>query len=95
MNDRQDAPLPFDLEAAVLEKHSVRIAGHLTSISLERGFWRHLKTLASERDLSINELIRQLDEARGGSLSGALRSFVLQALEQQLSQATNQDRGST
>ncbi len=74
----------FDLEEAKLEKHSVTISGHRTSISLERGFWKHLRILAAERNLSINELVRQLDEARAGSLSGALRVFVLQSLEQRL-----------
>ena len=37
--------------------------------------------IAEERGLSINELIRQLDEARAGSLSGAIRAFVLQTIE--------------
>ncbi|UTW57897.1 ribbon-helix-helix domain-containing protein [Kordiimonas sp. SCSIO 12603] len=74
----------FDLEEAQLEKHSVTISGHRTSISLERGFWKHLRALAKEQDLSVNELVRQLDEARAGSLSGALRVFVLQSLEKRL-----------
>jgi len=71
----------FDLDDAKLEKHSVTIAGHRTSISLERCFWRHLRAIADTRNLSVNELVRQLDEARGGSLSGAIRAFVLQTLE--------------
>lgn len=74
----------YDLEDATLEKHSVTIAGHRTSISLERCFWRHLRATATDRNLSINELIRQLDEARSGSLSGAIRAFVLQQLEASL-----------
>lgn len=74
----------YDLEDATLEKHSVTIAGHRTSISLERCFWRHLRVIATDRNLSINELIRQLDEARSGSLSGAIRAFVLQQLEASL-----------
>ena len=74
----------FDLDDAKLEKHSVTIAGHRTSISLERCFWRHLQAIALQREVSVNELIRQLDEARGGSLSGAIRAFVLQSLEQAL-----------
>lgn len=71
----------IDLEDAKLRKHSVTIAGHRTSISLEACFWRHLRTIAQQRDMSINELVRQLDEARSGSLSGAIRAFVLQTLE--------------
>jgi predicted DNA-binding ribbon-helix-helix protein len=71
----------FDLEDAKLEKHSVTIANHRTSISLERCFWRHLRLIAAQRQLSINELVRLLDEARTGSLSGAIRAFVLQNIE--------------
>lgn len=75
-----DAPM-FNLDDAKLEKHSVTIAGHRTSISLEKCFWRHLRAAAKKRKLSVNELVRQLDEARSGSLSGAIRAFVLQTLE--------------
>ncbi len=72
----------LDLADTILEKHSVTIAAHRTSVSLERGFWRHLQRLAKEKNISLNELIRQIDEARSGSLSGALRTYVLQELEQ-------------
>jgi len=71
----------INIDDAKLEKHSVTIAGHRTSISLERCFWRHLRAIAAEQNLSMNELVRQLDEARGGSLSGAIRAYVLQTLE--------------
>lgn len=74
----------FDLKDAKLEKHSVTIAGHRTSISLEKCFWRYLRIEAELRDLSVNELVRQLDEARAGSLSGAIRAFVLQSMERRL-----------
>jgi len=73
----------LNLEDAKLEKHSVTIASHRTSVSLERGFWRHLRRLCLQRGLSVNELVRQIDEARTGSLSGALRAYVLQSLEQE------------
>ncbi len=76
--------LMFDIEDAKLEKHSVTISGHRTSISLEKCFWRYLRKEASERDISVNELVRQLDEARAGSLSGAIRAFVLQSIERHL-----------
>ncbi len=72
----------INIEDAKLEKHSVTIAGHRTSITLEKCFWRHLKAIAKHKNLAMNELIRQLDESRAGSLSGALRAFVLQTLEQ-------------
>ncbi len=71
----------LNLEDAKLEKHSVTISGHRTSITLELGFWRELSRLAESRNTSVNELVRQIDEARGGNLSGALRAFVLQELK--------------
>lgn len=77
----------YDLADAKLEKHSVTIAGHRTSISLERCFWRHLRQEAKLRNISVNELVRLLDEARTGSLSGAIRAFILQTIEN--SQATD------
>ncbi len=60
-----------------LKKRSVVIAGHRTSLSLEDAFWTVLKTLASERQLSINALIEQIDETRTGNLSSAVRTYLL------------------
>ena len=65
-----------------LEKHSVVIAGHRTSITLESVFWRALKSIARDRGQSISELVAEIDRARGEfdpppNLSSALRVFVL------------------
>lgn len=63
-------------------KRSVTIAGHRTSISLERPFWDALKELACTEETSVNELVRRIDTARGGegSLSSAIRVYVLNVL---------------
>lgn len=63
-------------------KRSVTIAGHRTSISLERPFWDVLKELACTEKTSVNELVRRIDTTRGGqgSLSSAIRLYVLNAL---------------
>ncbi|MDO9125540.1 ribbon-helix-helix domain-containing protein [Parvibaculum sp.] len=63
-------------------KRSVTIAGHRTSISLERPFWDALKELACTEKTSVNELVRRIDTKRGGqgSLSSAIRLYVLDAL---------------
>ena len=60
-------------------KRSVSIAGHRTSISLERPFWDALKEIACSEDVSVNELVRRIDEDRDneGNLSGAVRVYVL------------------
>ena len=61
-----------------LEKHSVLIAGHRTSVSLEPEFWTALREIATRRGLSLNALVAGIDTARAGNLSSALRLFVLQ-----------------
>jgi len=69
---------------ATIVKRSVSIAGHRTSISLERPFWDGLKELACSRKVSVNELIRQIDQKRAEdeNLSSALRVFVYQEMTQ-------------
>ncbi|MBX3509383.1 MAG: ribbon-helix-helix domain-containing protein [Parvibaculum sp.] len=64
-------------------KRSVTIAGHRTSISLERPFWDALKEVACSEKTSVNELVRRIDVARGGkgSLSSAIRVHVLKAIQ--------------
>jgi predicted DNA-binding ribbon-helix-helix protein len=59
-----------------LNKHSVVIAGHATSLSLEAEFWRDLREVARRRRISINALIASVDATRRGNLSSALRLFV-------------------
>lgn len=61
-------------------KHSVVVAGHRTSISLEDAFWSALKGLANKRRLSLGGLVACIDAERGdANLSSAIRVYVLQA----------------
>ncbi len=60
-----------------MRKHSVVIAGHGTSVSLEAPFWDALKDIAEARGLSLNQLITEIDENRGENLSSAIRVYVL------------------
>ena len=64
-----------------MQKRSVCIAGHQTSLSLEPEFWVELKRIAAERHLSLNQLVGQVDRRRKGNLSSALRIFVLLAIK--------------
>jgi predicted DNA-binding ribbon-helix-helix protein len=64
-----------------LRKHSVTVAGHRTSLSLEEAFWRRLKVIARARGQSVNQLLAEIDEARTGNLSSAVRVFVLNAVD--------------
>lgn len=67
--------------ATDLSKHSIVIAGHRTSISLERAFWEALQKIARERQISIAALVASVDVERGeANLSSALRVFVLSAI---------------
>ena len=68
--------------AGSLRKRSVTIAGHRTSISLEREFWAALEAAAAIRGWSVARLISEIDRTRdqpreGRSLSSALRVFLL------------------
>ncbi len=73
-----------DPGATAISKHSLTIAGHRTSISLEQAFWDKLRDIARARDLSLAALIGEIDAGRGAAnLSSAIRVFVLvQALAQ-------------
>lgn len=67
---------------ARLRKHSVLIAGHKTSVSLEDPFWDELRAAATEKNVPLGKLIEEIDTARGGNLSSAIRLFVLDRLRE-------------
>jgi predicted DNA-binding ribbon-helix-helix protein len=59
-------------------KRSIMIAGHKTSVSLEDAFWRGLKEIAAQRQLTLSDLASSIDLGRvQGNLSSAIRLFVL------------------
>ena len=67
--------------AGDLNKRSVVIAGHRTSVSLEAEFWVALRDIAAQRALPLSALIREIDSDRAGrNLSSAIRVFVLGAI---------------
>jgi predicted DNA-binding ribbon-helix-helix protein len=64
--------------STTIVKHSLLIAGHSTSVSLEEAFWIALKQAARDRALSLASLVAEIDAARGeASLSSAIRVFLL------------------
>jgi len=65
-------------EGPRLRKRSVRIAGHLTSVSMEEVFWNALTKIADERGMSTNALVTEIDRTRDGNLSSALRVYVFE-----------------
>lgn len=65
-----------------LQKRSMRIAGHRTSLALEDDFWKALERIASASNVSLPVLIAAIDDKRAkdrpeASLASAVRVFVL------------------
>ena len=59
-------------------KRSIVIAGHKTSVSLEDAFWKGLKEIADQRNVTLSDLVANIDsQRRHGNLSSAIRLFVL------------------
>ncbi|PZW46872.1 ribbon-helix-helix protein [Humitalea rosea] len=66
--------------AAHLEKRSLSLAGHRTSVALEPAFWAALERLAVARRVSLVALVAEVDAARaeaGVPLASALRVAAL------------------
>jgi predicted DNA-binding ribbon-helix-helix protein len=64
--------------SGTIVKHSLAVAGHRTSISLESIFWEELKKIANTRGQSLARLIASIDATGGAAnLSSAIRVFVL------------------
>jgi predicted DNA-binding ribbon-helix-helix protein len=63
--------------AQTVQKRSVTIAGHRTSVSLEPAFWAGLKEIAEAEAIPLAALIGTVDSTRTANLSSALRVFVL------------------
>lgn len=70
--------MPAGRDPSGVVKHSLVIAGHRTSVSLEQAFWTALKAIAAARDQSVSALVAAIDRDRGhANLSSAIRVHVL------------------
>ena len=70
-----------------MDKRSLSIAGHRTSIALEPEFWAALEAMAAEKSTTMAGLIRQIDETRDtANLSSATRLAVLRWYQSKVSQ---------
>src|SRR3982751_2176511 len=59
-------------------KRSIVVGGHKTSVSLEEAFWIGMKEISGLRDMTLSELVGEIDTARQqGNLPSAIRLFVL------------------
>ncbi len=57
-------------------KHSLTIAGHATSLTLEPVFWEALKAAAETEGKALAALVAEIDEARTTNLSSAIRVWL-------------------
>jgi predicted DNA-binding ribbon-helix-helix protein len=61
-----------------VNKRSIIIHGHKTSISLEDAFWNSLREIAQARGETLSQLVASIDAGRKfANLSSVLRVFVL------------------
>ena len=71
-----------------MQKRSLTIHGHRTSISMEEPFWVALNDIAKARQQSVASLVQMIDKERVGGLSSAIRMFILAELRHQLAANT-------
>ena len=75
------------MQSAVIKKHSIKIARHKTSISLEDEFWASLREIAKGSGEHISQLLADINKGRGSAnLSSAIRLFVLRHYRDQIDQ---------
>ncbi len=65
----------------MLEKRSVSLSGHRTSIALEPEFWAALEAISAREGCGLVTVIARVDGARlpEQKLASALRVFVLRS----------------
>ncbi len=62
-----------------MQKKSLIIAGHSTSIALEPEFWLAIEQMAKENNLSLTKFIMKIDNERNNNnLTSALRVAALE-----------------
>lgn len=65
-----------------LEKRSLTLEGHRTSLALEPEFWDGLAALAAQAGMSVPRMVAEIDRGRGSSgvgLASAVRVAVMAA----------------
>jgi predicted DNA-binding ribbon-helix-helix protein len=63
---------------SAVEKRSVVVCGHKTSISLEDAFWDQLREIARAKQCTLSKLVAEIDGGRlHGNLSSEIRLYVL------------------
>ncbi len=68
-----------------LERRTLTVSGHRTSVALEPAFWRELAAIAERSGRTIAALVTEIDAARRGSLASAIRVHVVELLREAVS----------
>ena len=64
-------------------KRSIVVAGHKTSVSLEEAFWNSMKEISASRDMTLSDLVSEIDQGRKqGNLSSAITPVRARLLSQ-------------
>jgi predicted DNA-binding ribbon-helix-helix protein len=81
------------MKSPVIVKRSVIIGGHKTSVSLEDAFWKGLREVADQRDMTLSKLVGIIDADREhANLSSAIRLFVLGIYRDQIADEQHRAR---
>ena len=73
-------------------KRSIVLAGHKTSVCLEDEFWKSVKEIAGERNMTVADLVGEIDANRQhANLSSAIRLFVIGVYRDQLAKDRTQE----
>ena len=65
-----------------MNKHTVKVNGHDTSVFIEKEFWIELKYISKLNNKSISEIISDVDKNKvTQNLSSAIRLYVLNHLK--------------
>ena len=75
-----------------MQKRSITLQGHRTSLSLEAAFWAALQDAAREEDRPVAAIVSEIDQSRQTGLSSAVRVWLLQRLQQALALAQGNDQ---
>ena len=61
------------------QKRSLTLNGHKTSVTLEDRFWRAVRIIAKNKNISVSALVAEIDSNRdlNSSLASTIRDFVL------------------
>ena len=70
----------MSLTRSGLERRTLTVSGHRTSVALEPAFWEELAAIAGSRGLTVAALVTEIDAERQGSLASAIRVRVVEEL---------------